>query len=74
MAMKPPKLVQAMRKKIQKIEDSEGSGEEESEWRRVVFINFPVGNQPETLRAGPEYIVIIHRDLTHGIPDTTRIN
>ncbi|MBI3569764.1 MAG: hypothetical protein HY082_01480 [Gammaproteobacteria bacterium] len=72
--MKPPKLVQAMRKKIQKIGDRESSGKEESEWRRVAFINFPIGNQPETLRAEPGHIVIIHRDLTHGIPDATRIN
>jgi hypothetical protein len=45
MAMKPPKLVQAMRKKIQNSEDRESSGVEESECGRVTGINFPIENR-----------------------------
>ncbi|BAV34830.1 hypothetical protein SCL_2553 [Sulfuricaulis limicola] len=45
MAMKPPKLVQAMRKKIQNSEDRESSGAEESECGGVTGINFPIANK-----------------------------
>jgi hypothetical protein len=51
MAMKPPKLVQAMRKKIQNSEDRESSGTGESECGRVTGINFPIENITKTVRA-----------------------
>src|SRR4030067_3685951 len=46
MAMKPPKLVQAMRKKIQNSEDREISGTAESEDGRVACIHIPVATRP----------------------------
>jgi hypothetical protein len=61
--MKPPKLVQAMRKKIQNSEDRESSGAEESECGRVTGINFPIGNRTKNW-------------CTHyggGIPGATRV-